>query len=401
MSTQYNAAVAAQFAERYTLPLETLRQRQTMKWQLYGQEVLPAWVAEMDFAPAPAISDVLNYWAQAQDTGYPWRQQGRADLHLAQAFSRYTQRQFDWQTDPNNVLAVNELVQAVYLLILAFSQPGDGVILQTPIYPPFYEAIKETGRRLQANPLRDNGQGYEIDFEDLSRQVDAGSKILVLCNPHNPSGRAFRRDELQKLADFAKAHQLLVISDEIHADLVFAGNQHLPFAAVAPELAGQIVTLTSASKSFNIAGLRCAVMYFGDGALLQRFTAKLPARILGYPSAVGIDATVAAWEEGGEWLNGVRHYLSQRREQVITTFQQTLPQVHVHVPDATYFTWLDFSALALPGSVTHYFREHARVALSPGESFVSGGEQFVRLNFATSQPILQKILGAIIDTAHR
>lgn len=325
MSTHYDAGIAQQFAEQYTLPLETLRRRQSMKWQYHALEILPAWVAEMDFAPAPAVADVLRHWYLAQDTGYPYRQRDRAEHLLARAFSRYTAREFDWETDPANVLALNELVQAVYLLILAFSEPGDGIVLQTPSYPPFYDAINDTGRRLQASPLVENGQGYEIDFNHLANQIDANTRILLLCNPHNPTERAPQRDELETLAALAEAHDLIVIANEIHADLVYPGQEHIPFATVAPDLAACTITLNSTSKSFNIAGQRSALMYFGDGALKQRFTQRLPARILGYPSGIGIDGTVNAWNHGYSWLEGARHYLLERREQVITTVRTAAP----------------------------------------------------------------------------
>lgn len=396
MNAVYDAGAAQQFAEQFTLPLEALRRRQSMKWQYHALDILPAWVAEMDFAPAPAITDVLRHWSLAQDTGYPYRQRDRAEHLLARSFSRYTQRAFDWETDPANVLALNELVQAVYLLILAFSEPGDGIIVHTPSYPPFYDAIRETGRRLQASPLVDNGQDYVIDIDQLSRQIDTNTRILLLCNPHNPTGRAFTRDELNALAAFAEEHDLLVIANEIHADLVLPGQSHFAFGALHPQLAARTVTLNSASKGFNIAGLRCALMYFGDGALKQRFTHRLPARILGYPSGVGIDATVAAWDRGNSWLEGARHYLLERREQVLNTLHAALPEVRIHRPDATYFAWLDFSALSLPTGAAAFIQAHGKVALSAGETFMPGGEAFARLNFATSKTILQHILDGVI-----
>ncbi|MCL2899188.1 MalY/PatB family protein [Brenneria tiliae] len=399
MSAPFDSRLAQQFAEQNILSLDALRRRQSMKWQHYALDVLPAWVAEMDFAPAPAITDVLRHWYQDQDTGYPYRQRGRAEHALARSFSRYTLRDFAWETDAENVLAVNELVQAVYLLIQAFSRPGDGILLQTPTYPPFYQAVEETGRRLQASPLVDNGQGYEIDFAHLERQIDADTRILLLCNPHNPTGRALRRDELEKLAALAEAYNLLVIADEIHADLVLPGRRHIPFGSLRPALSARTVTLNSASKSFNIAGLRCGLMYFGDGALKQRFTRQIPAKTLGYPSGVGIDATMAAWDRGQPWLTGLRHYLFERREQVITTLRQALPAVRVHAPQATYFAWLDLGALALPAPAGGHYLQHARLALSGGENFIPGGEAFVRLNFATSQQILQQILESLIDAS--
>lgn len=388
---------AGRFAAHFLLPLDQLRQRQTMKWQLYPPAVLPAWVAEMDYGLAPAIGEVLNWWARTQEAGYPYRQHDRAEHALARAFSRYTQRAFGWDTDPGNALAVNELVQAIYLAIMAFSEPGDGILLQTPCYPPFYDAIKDTGRRLQTSALVANGSGFAIDFDHLERQVDATTRILILCNPHNPTGRAFNHDELATLANFAEAHDLLVIANEIHADLVHLGERHIPFATVRPALAARTVTLNSASKSFNIPGLRCGVLYFGTPELKARFTRRLPARILGYPSGIGIDATVAAWDDGDQWLGDARHYLYDRRAQTLAALRERLPQARVRSPGATYFAWIDVSALALPAPAGGWYRQRAGVALNAGETFIQGGEQWVRLNFATSEPILAQVLDRLID----
>ncbi len=391
---------AAYFAENFLLPLTTLRERQTMKWQFYAPDILPAWVAEMDYALAPAISDVLVWWGQRQEAGYPYRQRDRAEFALARAFSRYTRRAFDWETDPADVLAVNELVQATFLAIMAFSEPGDGVLIQTPCYPPFYEAVRDTGRRLQTSALVDDGDRFSIDFEHLERQVDPGTRILILCNPHNPTGRAFRRDELERLADFAEAHDLLVIADEIHADLVYPGQRHIPFASLRPGLAPRTVTLNSASKSFNIPGLRCGVMHFGTAELKTRFTRRQPARSLGYPSAIGIDATVAAWDSGGDWLEGARHYLADRRAQTLTTLRARLPQARMYSPEATYFAWIDLSALALPEPAGSWCLRHAGLALNAGETFIAKGEPRVRLNFATSQAVLGQALDRLANAWH-
>ncbi|XBS68916.1 aminotransferase class I/II-fold pyridoxal phosphate-dependent enzyme [Acerihabitans sp. KWT182] len=401
MPEQTHAELAGRFAEHYLIPLERLIPRQTMKWQFYPNNVLPAWVAEMDYALAPSIGEVFKYWARAQEAGYPYRQHDRAEFALARAFSRYTRQAFHWDTDPDNVLTVNELVQAIYVLILAFSEPGDGIVFLTPSYPPFANAVRETGRRPLTSALVDNGAGYAIDFAHLEQQAENGARILLLCNPHNPTGRVFRRDELEKLAALAEKHDLLVIADEIHADLVYPDQRHIPFGSLRPSLAARTVTLNSASKSFNIPGLRCGVIYFGAAALKARFTRRLPARTLGYPAGIGIDATVAAWDEGGEWLEGARHYLFDRREQTYDTLQEYLPQARLYAPEATYFAWIDLSSLRLSPSAGRWYLQHAGLALSAGETFIEGGEPYVRLNFATSQDVLRRILDRLILPSRR
>ena len=230
--------------------IATLRARRTNKWHKFPDDVLPAWVADMDFGVAPAIAEALARLARNQEYGYAAREGA-----LAAAFSRRMQRRFGWHTDPADAHPIGDLVQASFSSVMAFSDPGDAVLLQLPSYPPFMAAIKDTGRRLIASPMRDNGTRWVLDLAAYEAAPDPRARVLIFCHPQNPTGRAFTRTELEAVAAFAIRHDLIVVSDEIHADIVYPGNTHIPLASLSPEIAARTITITSATKSFNIPAL--------------------------------------------------------------------------------------------------------------------------------------------------
>ena len=246
--------------------IATLRARRTNKWHKFPPDVLPAWVADMDFGVAPSITAALTRLTENQEYGYAAREGA-----LAAAFVRRMERRFGWHTDPADTVAIGDLVQASFSSVMAFSEPGDAVLLQLPSYPPFMRAIEDTGRRLIANPMRDNGTRWVLDLAAYEAAPDPRTRVLIFCHPQNPTGRAFSRAELEAVAAFAIRHDLMVVSDEIHADIVYPGNTHIPLASLHPEIAARTITITSATKSFNIPALRCAVMHFGAPALKERF----------------------------------------------------------------------------------------------------------------------------------
>ena len=237
--------------------IATLRARRTNKWHKFPPDVLPAWVADMDFGVAASITAALTRLTQNQEYGYAAR-----EGVLAEAFVRRMERRFGWHTDPADTLAVGDLVQASFSSVMAFSEPGDAVLLQLPSYPPFMRAIEDTGRRLIANPMRDDGTRWVLDLAAYEAAPDPRTRMLIFCHPQNPTGRAYSRAELEAVAAFAIRHDLVVVSDEIHADIVYPGNTHIPLASLHPEIAARTITITSATKSFNIPALRCAVMHF-------------------------------------------------------------------------------------------------------------------------------------------
>lgn len=371
------------------LDLRKLEARRSEKWHTYPRDVLPAWVAEMDFPIAAPIARELARFVETSDIGYPL---GLRQCGLAEAFCDRMAERFAWSIEPERVEILSDVVQGLHLALAAYSAPGDGAIVQTPIYPPFLHAVHDLGRRLVENRLVPQGDELVFDLDGLERAIDAGTRLLLFCHPHNPSGHVARRDALERLAGLVLAHDLVVVADEIHADLVFDGARHVPFASLSPEIARRTVTLTSASKAFNIPGLRCAVAHFGSESLQQRFDAVSPKRFRGGLGLFGLAASATAWRFGQPWLDEVVPYLQANRDFAREFLAERIPGVRFFRPRATYLAWLDCADLALEPSPAGHFLRHARVALSDGRLFGSGFERFVRLNFATSRPILREIL---------
>jgi cystathionine beta-lyase len=376
--------------------IATLRARRTNKWHKFPDDVLPAWVADMDFGVAPSVTAALARLTENQEYGYAAREGA-----LAAAFVRRMQSRFGWQTRASDTLAIGDLVQASFSSVMAFSDPGDAVLLQLPSYPPFMAAINDTGRRLIANPMRDNGTRWVLDLAGYDAAPDPKARVLIFCHPQNPTGRAYSREELEEVAAFAIRHDLVVVSDEIHADIVYPGNAHIPLASLHPQIAARTITITSATKSFNIPALRCAVMHFGAPALKERFFARIPSRLLGSPGVTGVDATIAAWDDGQPWFDEILAYLQANRDWLAQAIGTELPGVTMRVPEATYLAWLDCSALDLPCPAGQFFLEQARVGLNFGETFGPQYAGFARLNFATPSPILRQIVARMADALRR
>jgi cystathionine beta-lyase len=375
-------------ADLDTVDLAVLRARRGEKWRSYGSEALAAWVADMDFPIAEPIRQVLRRALRSGDLGYPLNPKPEG---LPSVFASRMRERFGWEIEPRRVEVITDVVQGIYLALQVYSEPGDGVVVQTPIYAPFLHAVRETGRRLVSNPLAAGPSGYQIDFDGLERSADRGARMFLLCNPHNPTGRVFRQDELERLAQFAVERDLVVVSDEIHGDLVFPGHRHRPFASVSAEAAQRTLTLTSATKAFSIAGLRCAVAHFGSAELRDRFL-SVPRHSRGGINGPGLMATEAAWRHSQPWLDQVIAYLDENRRCLARFVEEHLPGVVHHSPEATYLAWLDCRALELDPHPVEFFLERARVALSDGANFGPGHEGFVRLNFGTSRAILSEIL---------
>src|ERR1700758_4884768 len=373
-----------------------LRARRTNKWHKFPPDVLPAWVADMDFGVAPSITAALAGLTRDQEYGYAAR-----DGVLAAAFVRRMERRFGWHTDPADTIAIGDLVQASFSSVMAFSEPDDAILLQVPSYPPFMRAIEDTGRRLIANPMRDDGTRWVLDLSAYEAAPDPRLRMLIFCHPQNPTGRAFTRAELEEVADFAIRHDLVVVSDEIHADIVYPGKTHIPLASLHPEIAARTITITSATKSFNIPALRCAVMHFGGSALKEGFEKRIPPRLLGSPGVTGVDATIAAWDEGQPWLDEILAQLQANRDWLMQNLGDALPGVTLRQPEATYLAWLDCSALNLPVPAGQFFLEHARVGLNAGETFGERYGAFARLNFATPTAILREIVTRMGEAVRR
>ncbi len=390
-----------QQANAFDLSEEALRRQRNSKWGKYSPEVLPAFVAEMDFTVAEPIQQAVRRVVDGRDYGYPLRNGEKAGLAVATAFAARMKDRFDWMVDPDLVLPLADLVQGTYAPVLAFSEPGDGVVLQVPNYPPFRDVIQTTGRKLIPLSMRDDGTRFVCDTAEIAGAVNGRTRIFVLCNPQNPTGRVFTRDELLAMARFAIDHDMIIISDEIHSDLVYPGHRHIPLASLGAEIADRTITITSPTKSFNIPGLRCAVLHFGSARLRDRFLARIPARLMGDPNAIGVDATVAAWAHGQPWLDSVMAHLLRARDRLVGRLQAEVPEIVCRVPEGTFLAWLDCTKLGFNTSAFDFFHDRARIAFSAGETFDPAGSQFVRFNFATSMPILDKLLDQMVTAIRR
>jgi len=371
-----------------SLTAAEMRRSSRIKWRLFGEDVLPAWVADMDFPVAPPIHRAIRELVERHDFGYhlvPLSPRLRAALAARMA------ERFSWQIEPDRIAPLVNVVQGLDACVLLHSRRGEGVVLQTPIYPPFLAAVLGSGRRVLESSLVRGAHRYEIDFDHLRARLEPDARMILLCNPHNPTGRVFEREELLSLGELALEHDLVVVSDEIHADLTFPGHSHVPFATLGPELAERTITLTSATKSFNLAGLPCAFAIFGGDRVQQPFR-ELPPHVLGHPGILDDAATYAAWTEGQPWLDEVLAYLLENRDLVMDFFASRMPGLDVLPPEATYMAWLDCRGLGLPAEPFDFFLEHARVALTRGSDFGAPGKGCVRLNFATSRAILLEIL---------
>ncbi len=380
-------AIGAEFDR---LGLGDLRARPGAKWQVPAAHLLPAWVADMDFPVAEPIREALHGFVAGADFGYPDWPGGASPVRAA--FVERMAERYGWRPDVAHVREFTDVTQAVQAVIHLATRRGDGIALHTPAFGPFVRGIEKMGRRVVPIPMTDTGAAWTFDLDRFEADLAAtGVRVLLLVNPHNPTGRAFTRTELRGIADLAERHGILVVSDEIHSDLVFAPHRHVPFASLDPATAERTVTLTSASKAFNLAGMRCAVGHIGPAWLRAEF-ASLPPNMLGSVGLAGARATLAAWSEGASWLDCVVAYLDANRRMVADVLAERAPRIRFHLPEATYLAWLDCRELGWGDDPAAGFRDLAGVELSPGPSFNPGGNGFVRLNFATSTPVLARIL---------
>lgn len=369
------------------LDLGRLHELHSAKWSHYGPEVIPAWVAEMDFPVAAPVREAVIAAANRSDFGYPASIEHNG---FGDTVAGWADRTYGWKVDPSAVTILPDVVRGLSVGIEILSRPGDGVVIQPPVYPPFFGAIKEKGRAILENPMVFRGGRYEIDFEGLDSAM-ADARVLILCNPHNPTGRSFARSELEAIAELAIRHDVSVIADEVHSPLTLPGASHNVFAMLGDEVAARTLTVTAASKAWNFGGLKCGFAVSGS----PEMTAALKALghfATGGASIVGIEATEAAFNRGGPWIARVIEYLDANRRLLDELLKLHLPEVVYSVPEATYLGWLDCRALNLKPDPHTFFLKEAGVAFSAGPMFGTQGEGFVRFNFATSGAIVTEIV---------
>ena len=360
--------------------LETLRKRRSAKWRTYPADVLPMGVAEMDCALAPPITAALRAAVDAADIGY-----SAAQPDLGAAVAGFAGRRWGWQVDPAAVTAVTDVGVGVLELLRMLTRPADAVVISPPVYPPFFHWAREAGAQLREVPLTAE---HRLDLPALEAAFAAHPAVYLLCNPQNPVGRVHGRDELAALVRLARLYGVTIISDEIHAPLVLPGAQFTPLLSV-PGAAQVAVSVVSASKAFNLAGLKCAAIVTGSpamAALVERF----PPDVRWRTGHLGVLATVAAFTEGDAWLDALLIELDARRAQLDAQLRTRLPELSWVPPEATFLAWLDCRALGEDDEPRELFLSQGRVGLEPGTRFGARGAGFVRLNFGTSADILDE-----------
>ena len=372
------------------------RNTESAKWHCYDQDVLPMWLADMDFrAPEPVIQ-ALQARVEHGIFGYGGPPEG-----LREAIVQHLVDFQRWHVDPKEVDFVCGVVTGFTHAIYSLTDPGDSVLIQTPVYPPILKAPAATGRQCVENALiqRQDGQ-YEIDFDDFKRKAASGVKLFILCNPHNPVGRVFSRDELSQMAEICLENDVLICSDEIHGDLIFPGFQHQPIAKLAPEVAERTVTYFAPSKTYNIAGLSTSVYVVQNPEIKRKLCSTYPM-LLGHPNILGLHAARAAYQDGRQWLGELLTYLESNRDYLVDFVDHELPGIHMWKPEGTFLGWLDCRALDVNSPHT-FFLEEARVGLNDGKTFGEKGGAFLRINFGCPRATLTEGLNrmkAALSTA--
>ncbi|MFT4229098.1 MAG: aminotransferase class I/II-fold pyridoxal phosphate-dependent enzyme [Microbacterium sp.] len=372
------------------LPLDRLRERTSEKWREYPADVLPLFVAESDFPLAPAITAALHRAVELGDTGYT-----ASRTPLAGSFAAFAQRRFGWEVDPSRIRSTADVSMGIVELLRRVTSPGDRVVVTPPVYPPFYELVAEAGAAAERVPLVDAGAGWELDLRGIETALAGGARAVLLCNPHNPTGTVHAPDSLAALAALAKRFGAAVVSDEIHAPLTQPGTVFTPFLAASEAAAEVGFAVTSASKAYNLAGLKCAVMITaadGPAAVVR----GLPVEVEWRTGQFGMLAAVAAFaEESDAWLDGVLLTLDRNRRLLADLLAEHVPGARYRVPDAGYLAWIDLSALGWGDDPARRILREAKVALHFGPHFGEEGRGHVRLNFACAQDVLREVVRRI------
>ena len=378
----------------------TVHQRKgthSIKWEfnrtMFGSDdLLPLWVADMDFACPPAVTEAVQQRAAHGIYGYT----GISDAYL-QSVVTWMQQRHQWTISPEWIVFINGVVPALNMLLQTFSHPGDAVVIQPPVYYPFFNAINNNGRHPLLNTLKEENGRYVMDLEDLGEKLkNPRTSVMILCSPHNPVGRVWSRSEISRVAELCLAHDVLLISDEIHHDLVFPPHQHQVTAMLSDEIARNTITCTAPSKTFNLAGLQASNIIISDEKKRRRFTQTLERNGVFGINPFGSVATIAAYESGGPWLDALLKYLTENLDYLEGFVKEHLPEVRVFRPEGTYLVWMDFRSLGLDQEALEALIEKdAGVALNQGYIFGSSGSGFQRLNVACPRQLLEEGLNRI------
>ena len=372
------------------------RNTNSVKWELYG-DALPLWVADMDFLAPEPVRQALRERVEHGVFGYTIPPSELPEVVQAWLWERH-----GWHVDLEAISFLPGVMRGVHMVARAVGQEGDGILVQPPVYYPFFDVPKNSKRVLQLAEIPQVNGRYQVDFDAFEETISDRTRLFLLCNPHNPIGRAFSPAELQRMAEICLEHGVIICSDEIHGDLIFSETKHSPIAALDPEIARQTVTCFAPSKTFNIPGLSCSVMVIEDPDLREKVHAAGAGLVRG-SNMMGYTAALAAYRDGKEWLSRLMSYLQANRDYVADFVQTRLPDIQMIEPEATFLAWLDCRQAGIPDEVSPhaFFLKEAGVALNEGAKFGPGGEGFVRLNFGCPRAALGEALERMEEALRR
>lgn len=372
------------------LPIDQLRERSSTKWRTYGPDVIPMFVAETDYPLAPAITERLARAVALGDTGYT-----PPDPGIRDAFATFARRRFGWEVDPARVRSTADVMMGVVEILRRVTKPGDRVVVTPPVYPPFYDCVPEAEAVIERVPLRDTGDRWELDLAGIEAALAGGARAVLLCNPHNPTGTVHSRESLADLARIVAAHDAVVVSDEIHAPLTHSDATFTPFLAASDEAARVGYAVTSASKAYNLAGLKCALMVTASDET-ARIVREMPAEVEWRTGLFGALAGVAALsEESDAWLDAELAALDGNRRLLADLLDEHVPGARFRIPDAGFLAWVDLSALGWGDNPATKILREAKVALHFGPHFGEEGKGHVRINFGCDPDLLREAVARI------
>lgn len=374
--------------------LAELQTHRSEKWRAFPHEILPLPVAEMDFPVAEPIRNVILQMVNKSDLGYLG-----SIPEMGTSFAGFAKRRWHWDVEPNYVRIATDVGVAVVELLRVFAQPGEKVLISSPVYQNFYTWIRETKVEMIDVPFKpdskeSDGTGWSHDWDGIEKAYQSGVKVHLLCSPHNPMGKVYTKDDLQRIIALAKKNNVIVISDEIHAPLTFKESQFIPFLSLGADAADVGICVTAASKGWNIAGLKCAIIVSQSEKMHEQLNNLAPA--MHYrASLLGAFATVAAFESGDIWLDSALELLNQNRKLVADLVSSRIPAIGYNLPHCSYLAWLDLSQLNLGDDPCAALVERAKVAFNPGHIYGALGKDYARLNFATSPTIITEAFDRI------
>ncbi|MYL55330.1 putative C-S lyase [Pontibacillus yanchengensis] len=373
----------------------------SVKWDLTeslfkSEEVLPMWVADMDFQIPKAVTDAIADRAAHGIFGYTV-----TDEKIHQSIKNWLSKQHDWNINTKWLSYSPGVVPSLHTMMEALTDKDDQILIQTPVYPPFYDVIKNHERTIVKNPLHQQDGKYEIDFDDFEKKLKQGVKAFILCNPHNPVGRVWTKEELQKMANLCLKHNVMIFSDEIHADLIFPGHKHIPIASLSDDIAQSTITCLSPTKTFNLAGLQVSYIVTPDAEYRKKVNDQFGLQGIKMLNTLGITALEAAYDHGDEWLEELISVLEDHKKYLMDTIHSQTNQIQVVEPEGTYLVWLDCRGLGLSHEeLKSFMQEKAKIGLNDGASFGEEGEGFMRINIACPRPILEDGVQRILQAIH-